>query len=108
MPRYFTHYWKNDTWENHRHLEGTVFMHTAGGMFRRSKISPDDEVYFITVRGGLLYLGGKLVVRKVCDIDETAKFLNRRPSKIWEAPDHVIGSKGTLMHFDVEIPQAVT
>ena len=35
MPRYFTHYWRNSTWDNTRFLAGEAFKYTADNSFRQ-------------------------------------------------------------------------
>ncbi len=107
MPRYFTHNWLNRTWERNRKRasEGEFLDHTAGNLFRERGIRVGDIVYVVSVIKGSLYLCGKLVVGKICDIDEAADILDYEP---WPADEHIIAAAGTPMNFNLKVPLKLT
>lgn len=74
MPRYFTQYWSNQTWNQQKKYsdEKNLLNHTAGSLFNKRDIATGDEIYIVTVIKGRLYLCGKLIVSKICDRDEAA------------------------------------
>ena len=54
MPRYFTHYWKNETWEWEWELWETnpddhPLNHVADNKFAERGVGPEDDVYPVTV-----------------------------------------------------------
>lgn len=107
MPRYFTNYWLNRTWERNRKRasEGELLDHTASNVFQERGIRVGDIVYVVSVIKGSLYLCGKLVVGKICDIDEAAAILDYEP---WEANEHIIAAAATPMSFTLRVPLNLT
>jgi hypothetical protein len=111
MPRYFTHYWRNETWEDHRDLSEKgvsedLLRHVADNKFVDRGVKPGDYIYPVTVMDGTLYLLGRLRVGKVCDFEEAARTLGT--TDLWEARDHIIASEPTPTHFDLAVPQKLT
>lgn len=104
MPRYFTHYWKNSTWENSRRMSAPEEMlgHVADNQFVERGVEPGDFIYAVTVMDGELYLLARLELGKICDFDEAASILGTED--LWEASDHVIASASTPQHFDLAVP----
>ena len=60
-PRYFRHYWDNETWEANGNAQRTLNAIYGNQFFRRS-VAIGDIVYVVTVRNGILFLGGRLEV----------------------------------------------
>ncbi len=60
-PRYFTHYWDNDTWEANRGVRGSLNAIYGNQFFRRG-VALGDIIYVVTVQDGKLFLGGRLQV----------------------------------------------
>ncbi len=108
MPRYFTHYWSNQTWNQQKKYsdENNLLNHTAGNLFNERGIATGDEIYIVTVIKGRLYLCGKLIVSKICDRDEAAA--NLHLEDLWEAREHIIASAATATDFQLEVPVEVT
>jgi hypothetical protein len=111
VPRYFTHYWKNETWEEHKHLwesdpQGVFLDYAASNNFVERGVDPGDFLYPVTIIDGALYLLGKLEVDKVCDFEEAASTLGR--DALWEADDYAIAAKPTPMHFNLDVSLEVT
>ena len=105
MPRYFTHYWRNDTWESRRErADGSELSHTAGNLFRRRGVRPGDFIYVVTVLKGRLFLGSKMEVDKILSQREAKAELG---NDIWQASEHIIGKTGTHWWSDREVPLAV-
>src|SRR5215210_9481625 len=110
MPRFFTHYWRNRTWERNRRRasDGELLDHTAGNLFQERGIRGGVIVYVVSVINGLLYVCGKLMVEKICDVDEAAAILNYEPKELWEADEHIISAAATPMNFNLKVPLKLT
>ncbi|MEI6044149.1 MAG: hypothetical protein WCS37_07135 [Chloroflexota bacterium] len=106
MPRYFTHYWMNDTWNWNTESQGELLNHTAGNLFLQRGVQRGDYVYVITVQEGLLFLLGRMKVVEILDYQE-AKL--RLPS-VWEAAEHLFGDPNgsTNMNFYRLVPIELT
>jgi hypothetical protein len=81
MPRFFTHYWLNRTWERNRRRasDGELLDHTAGNLFQERGNRAGDFVYVVSVIKGSLTSAAKLIVEKICDTDEAAAILDYEP-----------------------------
>lgn len=84
-PRFWTHYWKNDTWDDETE---EPLNHAASNVFLSRGVAVGDRVYVVTVRDGHLYLGGVIAVDAVVGQAEAERRLGN--SSIWAADDHVI------------------
>jgi hypothetical protein len=112
MKRYFTHYWKNSTWNNQ--IEGFdrdsdhTLQHTAANMFRKREVSKGDSVYIITVKQGQLLLLCKLTVADVCGYEKAARLL--KDENLWSAGDHIVAEYPAPIRrsFEVPVPFATT
>ena len=99
MPRYFTHYWRNTTWNDYYdnlNLQGELLDHTADNKFRERGAAAGDVAYVVTVFQGTLYLLGKMEIRAICGTDEAERLLGYR---VWDADDHLIAARATPMDF---------
>lgn len=108
MPRYFTHYWTNRTWQNLRTEDGHLLNHTADNMFMQRGVQRGDHVYVVTIIKGQLYLLGKLVIDTIGDVDTIALLLNCRPDELWQARDQIIAAAATPTNSDRRVPLELT
>ncbi|NEQ96998.1 MAG: hypothetical protein F6K30_09770 [Cyanothece sp. SIO2G6] len=68
MTKYFTHYRTNEEWEDEQKFsepEG-VLNHACSKKFRYMGISKGDWIFIVTILKGKLFLGGKIVVDRIC------------------------------------------
>ncbi len=61
MPRYFTHYWRNETCEREKELwetnpEGYPLNHAADNRYAERGVAAGDYIYPVTVVEGELYV----------------------------------------------------
>jgi HNH endonuclease len=107
MPRFFTHYWLNRTWERNRRRasDGELLDHTAGNLFQERGIRAGDIVYVVSVVKGSLYVCGKLMVEQICGTNEAAAILGYEP---WPAEEHIIAAAATPMNFNLRVPLKLT
>lgn len=102
----FTHYWKNDTFEQMRAngSEGEPLNHTAGNTFANAGVKKGDTVYVITVIKGDLFLVGRMTVSQIVHSDAEAERL--LGSDVWSADDHLIATESecTPMEFRRRVP----
>lgn len=108
-PRYFTHYWSNATWQQHRAsaTDGELLDHIASNVFLQRGVSSGDMVYVVTVLHGALYVLAKLRVDMVTDVETAAEALGASPESLWDADDHIVADAATPMDFDRQVPLPV-
>lgn len=108
--KYFTHYWQNPTWETNRLStpEGTLLSHIAGEQFGARGIEMGDVGYVVTNRNGKLFLCGKMIVGTICTKAEAAELTGLNQEDLYDASQQIIGSEGTPMKWDLEVPLAIT
>jgi predicted HNH restriction endonuclease len=88
--------------------EGDLLNHVAGNLFEERGVSVGDTVYVVTVIKGKLYLCGKLIVGKICDVDEAATILGCEAKDLWEANEHIIARAATPLNFSIRVPLELT
>lgn len=109
MPRFFTHYWANDTWRQYRAsaADGELLDHAASNQFRDRGVAAGDYVYIVTVLHGALHLLTKLHVAAVCDAEQAADALATTADALWDAADHVVADESAPIDFDRQAPETV-
>ena len=109
MPRYFTHYWQNQTWERNRsYREEGVLDYIAGNLFEERGVRAGDIVYVVTAIKGALYMCGKLIVGRICDVDKAIAILDCEASELWPANEYVIAAAATPMNFNLRVSLQLT
>ena len=106
MPRYFTHYWGNDTVEAAQVSGEDYLEYVAGNQFVMRGVEVGDTVYPISVVDGVLFLVGRLEVGSVCDLAEARDKLGYDPD--WKASDYLLANNPSPTYFDLEVPLEVT
>lgn len=101
-PRFWTHYWKNDTWDEE---SDEPLDHAASNVFHSRGVAAGDRVYVVTVRDGHLYLGGVITVDAVVGQSEAERRLGK--SSIWAADDHVIAKESGPFVRDRQVADEV-
>lgn len=111
MARYFTQYWRNETWDLNRYdgHQGSMLDHTAGNGFRALKVTAGDHVYIVTIRNGKLYLLCRGTVNRVTDQRGAATALKTSPDMLWEATDHLLfrAEEAAREDYDREVSSKV-
>lgn len=73
MARYYLQPWDRNTWAASRSMSDEHKRHTAGEKLK--KIQSGDVIYPVTVRGGSLYLGGRLEIERRVSRSEANRFV---------------------------------
>lgn len=105
MPRYFTHYWQNDTVQRLHTSGHDLLEYAASNVFVDRGVGAGDVVYPVTVFDGTLYLVGRLEVERVCGTAEAEERLGYEP--FWKARDYIITANPAPMRFELEVPLEV-
>lgn len=113
MPRYFTRCRTTTSFNKEKKLEGRRQVKYVLGtdLFKSSGVSIGDSIYVVTNNKGKLYLWGKQVVGKICDIEEAASDLHCKPEDLRGKKNYnecTIASAATLMCFDIMVSLELT
>lgn len=109
MPRYFTHYWQNDTWSAYRATATSSELadYAASNLFHQRGVTRGDYLYIVTIFRGALYLLTKFEVAKICQPEEAATELGEDPDALWPADYYAIAAAAAPSDFDREVPHPV-
>jgi hypothetical protein len=97
----YTHYWKNDTWDEQL---GQQLEHAASNAFRARGVRKGDRVFVVTIREGQLFVGGRLVVDKVTTQKDAEKLLG---TALWTARDHIVARNPLGVLQPVPVPNKI-
>lgn len=62
----------------------------------------------MTVTKGALYVLSRLIVAKICNVNEAAADLDVTPANLWEANEHIVATEPYPIYFDRVLPLEVT
>jgi len=68
----------------------------GGERFAQLGVKPGDQLFVVSVRVGELFLGGRVVVAKLCDLRTAASIFARDPDDLWPASQYVIAEPSTV------------
>lgn len=100
MSRQLLSYWKPDTADANLQRGGPLD-HAASNQY--GSVGIGDTVWIVTVRGGELYLLGRILVGQVTDTAGAARVL--QTSDLWDANHHILSERGTSLTIQ-QIPIA--
>jgi len=86
----FLSYWKPATADFNLDGRDRPLNHIASNQYHR--LSPDDEVFIVTARAGVLVLLSKVVVGRIVDQANAEAYADR---ELWESSFHVLSKPGT-------------
>lgn len=103
--RYWTSYWRAKYWSLNE--EGAP-LSSSGGSFTKRRISQGDALYVVSLRGGQLLVGGRMIVDKVVSREEAMRI--RKTSDLYPAGEWVIAKdgSGTLLHHNRELSDDIS
>ena len=103
MTEYYTHYWKNETWDENAEFNDGL-QHVADNKFRDRGVQVGDWIYVVTVKKGILFVAGKLRVDRIVSLAEAIELFG---GSVWPAKDHIISDKEYPANFECSIPKSV-
>jgi hypothetical protein len=91
MPGYWTCHWQYRFWRDDVNTEFEPIGRSGSNSFRKRGVSPGDTVYVISVNGGQLYLGGRMVVGRIVDRTEAVRISGNE--NLYDAAEWVINEE---------------
>lgn len=99
---FFTYLWKNETWSKKVQLSHNGYSkldYAASDRFKVTGITRGATVFIVTVKQGVLYLGGYIKVYDVLNCNQAAKYLKRPEHELWKASDYIVACQGEEIDF---------
>ena len=108
MARFWTYHWQFRLWRTKHNPEGGPVRSSGSNSFRKRGVSVDDTVYVISLGGGQLYLGGRMLVQDIVTRSAAMRHLKRR--NLHSAKQWILGSEsaGTPLHLRRRLSPALT
>ena len=97
--RFWTCHWRFQYWSNAVNPEYEPVWYTGSSQFRQRGVRAGDFVYIVSLSGGRLYLGGRMLVDKIVSRDQAVRLTGE--SHLYDAAWWAMGnaSNGTRIDF---------
>ncbi|MFI5380714.1 MAG: hypothetical protein ACHRHE_15555 [Tepidisphaerales bacterium] len=108
MNRFWTCHWQFRYWRADVNSEGQAVASSGSNNFRRRGVSVGDAVYIVSLSGGQLYLGGRMIVKRIMSRSEVVRLWNN--DNLFDAAEWIIDpdESGTLLHLHRRLSPALT
>ncbi|MET0115982.1 MAG: uracil-DNA glycosylase family protein [Sedimenticola sp.] len=97
MIRNWTYLWKNDMWERKTQdiqFGNRALRYAAGDQFHKRGVKSGDNVFIVTVKKGVAYLGGVIQVKSITDREAAANTLGVSSAELWGASEFILPDSG--------------
>jgi hypothetical protein len=81
--QYWICHWQNRYWKHDINPEGKLLRSSGSNMFSKRKVGEGDFIYVVSIRNGVLLLGGRMRVGKIVPRAEAVKI--RRTEQLFGA-----------------------
>jgi hypothetical protein len=108
MSRFWTCHWQFRYWRPDINAEGQPACSSGSNSFIRRGVSVGDTVYIVSLSGGQLYLGGRMVVKRIVSRPEAVRLWDNH--NLYNAKEWVVdpGETGTPLHLHRCLSPALT
>jgi hypothetical protein len=108
MASYWTCHWQFRLWRDDINTEFDLIDGSGSNVFRKRGVAPGDMVYVISLSEGLLYLGGRMPVKRIVSRAQAVRILGS--NTLYEADEWVVDEDrtGTPLHLHRRLAPAVT
>lgn len=108
MARFWTCHWQFRLWRDDINTEFESVRSSGSNRFTERGVSVGDTVYIVSLGGGQLYLGGRMVVQRIVSRDEAVELWDN--DNLYDAEEWVVDpdEQGTPLHLHRRLAPAVT
>ena len=108
MAKFWTCHWQFRYWRPDVNGEGQPVRTSGSNRFHERGVSSGDTVYVVSLGGGQLYLGGRMIVDRVISRDELVRITGR--DGFYDASEWVVGveGSGTILDLHRRLDPAIT
>jgi hypothetical protein len=107
-PRFWTCHWQFRYWRPDINREGQPCCSSGSNSFRKRGVSAGDSVYIISLSAGQLYLGGRMLVKRIVSRPEAVRLWNT--DNLYDAEEWAVDPErtGTLLHLHRRLSPGLT
>lgn len=108
MPRFWTCHWQFRYWRPEINGEGGSVASSGSNIFRKRGVSVGDVAYVISMGSGQVYLGGRMVVKKIISREEAAQLWDS--DSLYDATEWIVDPdrEGTPLNLHRRLAPEVT
>jgi len=108
MARFWTCHWQFRYWRPNINPENQPVDSSGSNTFSKKGVSVGDIVYVVSLSEGHLYLGGRMLVKRIISRPEAVRLWNN--DNLYEAREWVVDpeQRGTLLHLHRRLSPALT
>jgi hypothetical protein len=106
--RFWMCHWQFRNWRPDINREGKPVRASASNSFRQRGVSVGDIVYVVSLNAGQLYLGGRMIVKRIVSRPEAVRLFHS--DNLYDAEEWVVdpGQTGTLLDLHRRISPRLT
>jgi hypothetical protein len=108
VNRFWTSHWQFRFWRPDINREGQPVRSSGSNGFRKRGVSVGDSVYIVSLSAGQLYLGGRMVVKRIVSRSEAARLWNN--DNLFDLEEWIVDPKetGTLLDLHRRLSPTLT
>jgi len=97
--RYWTCHWQNRYWRDEINPEGKALAASGSNLFSKRCVRPGDFVYIVSIRDGVLLLGGRMTVGEIVSRPEAVR--RRNNQHLFDTEEWVIAERDSGTRLDL-------
>jgi hypothetical protein len=108
VTRFWTCHWQFRLWRDDINAEFAPVCLSASNSFTKRGVSVGDTVYIVSLSGGQLYLGGRMVVKRIVSREEAVRLWDN--GNLYDAEEWIVDpeKQGTPLHLHRRLDSALT
>jgi hypothetical protein len=108
VARFWTCHWQFRLWRDDINTEFEPVCSSGSNSFTKRGVSVGDSVYIVSLAGGQLYLGGRMVVKRIVTREEAVRLWD--DDNLYDAAEWIVDpdQQGTPLHLHRRLAPAVT
>lgn len=108
MARFWTFHWQFRLWRDDINTEFEPVCSSGSNSFTKRGVSVGDTVYVVSLGGGQLYLGGRMIVKRIVSRPEAVRLWNN--DDLYDAEEWVVDPEesGTPLHLHRRLAPTLT
>jgi hypothetical protein len=105
---YWICHWQNRYWKTEVNPEGKPLRSSGSNMFSKRRVSTGDAVYIVSIRDGMLLVGGRMIVGEIVPRAEAVR--RNSDDGLYDFAEWIVAQRGSGTRLDLhrELDPALT